>query len=275
MIAVLDTALCDARHTSIYHVTALKAAGLAHENYPHEYLVYGPVVGAAYCCCVPVSSLLREGSHRYYNLVAKHPHAVTQVTTGDLDRASKIASLFRHEMYKVAGPALFLTVFAAELCRSCSHIAHHTAKVEFAWSRDDTIMILNYLRPRIYDASLCDYQPLVNPKTYVAGFRQLRCMVQLLMSVDEAIQMTRSAWAVKVQPKQDMTCPTESSSSCGKRKAESDPSTRPMKKVNIKNEDKTRGDGLARSQGSKSCPDGGSAPLTARAARARRRARRA
>lgn len=265
MIAVLDTALCDPRYTAIHHVPALQAAGISQGSYPHEYLVYGPVVGPAYCCCVPVSSLMRAGLSVHYRLTDKS-------ITGNLDRASKIASLFRHEMYKVAGPALFLTVFAADLSRSTRYTSERYRELDLTWSQEDITTILNYLRPRIYDASLCDYQPLVNPKTYVAGFWQLRCMVQLLISVDKEIQMTRSEWAVQVQPKRDMICPTESTPSCGKRKAESDPSTRPAKRVDIKDEDKSRSGRLARVKGAKSWPDGGSSPVTRSATRAARAA---
>lgn len=281
MIAVLDTTLCDARHTAIYHVPALKAAGISQAGFPHEYLVYGPVVGAAYCCCVSMSTLRREGlvvHHLRHSPAARPSCEVSWITRGHLDHASKIASLFGHEMYKLAGPALFLTVFAAELSRHHSDRVSPTEELGRAWSRDDALMIFKYLWPRIEDASMCDCQPLVNPKTYVTGFRQLGCMVQLLTLLEEAIRMVRSKWAVQVgQLKQDTTCPKDPGSRCGKRKAEPDPSTRPPKRVNVKKEDEKRPLDRADRLGEEvahAALNGGVPPPTARAERAQRRARR-
>lgn len=196
MIAVLDTTLCGTR-TAVYHVPALMAAGVACGKYPHEYLVYGPVIGAAYCCFVPVPSLITEGLRSYHFDSAA---VETPVTISDLDQASNVASLFRHENYKTAGPALFLTVFAAELSRlKRPNRLFPQRSAKSPWSLNDTATILRYLDPRIYDAALFSHEPLVNRDTYVDRFEQLRCMVDLLATVEEEIRKKRREWLVMTE----------------------------------------------------------------------------
>lgn len=200
MIAVLDTAYRTPQ-TAIYHVPALEAAGIAHGPFPHEYLVYGPVLGAAYCCSVSVQEIQKAGSTPYgFDFTAK---TNDYVTAKDLECAKKVASLFRHEVFETAGPDLFLTVFAADLSRQKLRFPGCGSVKMVLWSLRTTQAIIRCLSDRIEDAAFCNIHPLVNSKTYVTRFPQLRGMVDLLMAFNLEISRVRSEWMDQIRPRED------------------------------------------------------------------------
>lgn len=215
MIAVLDTAYCSPR-TAVCHVPALCAAGIAHPFYAEEYLVYGPVLGAAYCCSVSIKDIQKAGSTPFG--FEFNESKSRGVTAKDLKCAAEVASLFRHEVFEVAGPDLFLTVFAAELSRQKGTIANYGPGKDVPWSLRDTQAIICYLSDRIEDAALCNIHPLVNPKTYVTQFWKLRNMVNLLTALNLEISKIRSDWVDKMRPEEDLKMMQETARPTLKRK---------------------------------------------------------
>lgn len=200
MIAVIDTAYCTPQ-TAVCHVPALHAAGIAHGPFPHEYLVYGPFLGAAYCCSVSVQDIRKAGRTPYgFDLTTSTNE---DITAKDMECAKKVDSFFQHEVFEIAGPDLFLTVFAAELSRQKLPSVRHGHMDESSWSLRDTQAVIRCLSDRIEDAALCNVHPLVNFKTYVTYFPQLRGMVDLLMAVNSEIARVRSEWMEKVRPRED------------------------------------------------------------------------
>lgn len=201
MIAVLDTAYCSPK-TAVYHVPALYAAGIADYPYSEEYLVYGPVLGAAYCCSVSIRDIRKAGSTPYgFNFST---NTSGDITTKDLECAKEVASLFQHEVFEVAGPDLFLTVFAAELSRQRLPSTSYDPAGSVSWSLGDTQTIIRYLSDRTEDAAFCNIHPLVNPKTYVEQFLKLRGMVNLLTALNLEISKIRSEWTNKMRPHVDL-----------------------------------------------------------------------
>lgn len=183
-LAVFDTSL-RGQHNEIYHVSALKETGLTSYHYPEEYLVYGPVTGEAYTC-VSVMDLRQQGM-----TITEGPlNGTSKVTEKDLAHARKIASNFRPISHDL-GPDLFLTVVAVELSRLLRSDRGHNHGS--GWSQKDNREILTHLSDAVSLASkISPKKPLVNPKTYVHGFSQLKAMVDILMTVELEIDRKRS-----------------------------------------------------------------------------------
>lgn len=184
-LAVFDTSL-RAQHNEIYHVPALHAMGLSTQHFPEEYLVYGPVTGDAYTC-VSVVYLRKQGMA----MTVGGSKGTPEVSVDDLTRARKIAKVFQPPSHAM-GPDLFLTVFAAELSRLL-----HPARGQGCgpgWSQKDNTAILTHLSDAVgLAAKLPPNKSLVNPKTYVDGFPQLKAMVDILMTVEIAINRKRTS----------------------------------------------------------------------------------
>ncbi|KAG8167383.1 hypothetical protein KVR01_003072 [Diaporthe batatas] len=187
-IAVFETSL-RGQHNEIYHVPALKEMGLTPCYFPEEYLVYGPVSGEAYTC-VSVRRL------RDLNLgltVASRIEGKSKVSVAELKHCEKIAYEFRPKRHIASkGPALFLAVFAAELGRLLR--AAHGSNVGVGWSQDDNKKILSHLSALgLVDRAAKKPQKnsLVNPKTFVDGFPQLKAMVDILMTLGLEIERRR------------------------------------------------------------------------------------
>ncbi|KAK7708910.1 hypothetical protein SLS64_006390 [Diaporthe eres] len=159
--------------------------GFTTYKYPEEYLVYGPVRGEAYTC-VSVEQLRKQGMQ----LIDGPRKGKPEVTKNDLAHASKIANMFRPISHSM-GPDLFLTVFAAELSRlfRTDRGYNHGS----GWSQKDNEAILAHLSDALdLAAKLSPKESLVNPKTYVHGFSQLKAMVDILMTVGLGIDRKRS-----------------------------------------------------------------------------------
>ncbi|KAG6367632.1 hypothetical protein INS49_001825 [Diaporthe citri] len=195
-VAVFDTSL-RGKHNEIYHVHALREMGLTAYVIPEEYLVYGPVTGEAYTC-VSVKQLRNQGMHITDGARSGRPEvlrAPPEVTKNDLAHASKIANMFRPISHAM-GPDLFLTVFAAELSRLFRTDRGYNPGS--GWSQKDNKAILVHLSDAVDLASkLSPKQSLVNPKTYVHGFSQLKAMVDILMTVGLGIDRKRSEMSKK------------------------------------------------------------------------------
>lgn len=200
---------------------------------------------------VPVPELVQHGLSDMYDYSQSFD---SPVTTKDLERASRVASLFRHEVNRISGPDLWLTTFMAELSRlkRPARRAHHTAQT--AWSVKETQAILNFLseNDRIDDAVLCNIGPLVNSSIYTTGLPQLECMVHLLASVEGEIRKRRLDWAY--QPGRVIDPVALTSSQYGKRKilAEHHSPLQSRKWVNKTRKPLTLGSGTAPSTGGKS-----------------------
>lgn len=184
-IAVFDTSL-RGKHNEIYHVPALLAIGISSHSYPEEYLVYGRVAGEAYTC-VSVKVLRERGM----DLTMAHRNGVTpKVLVKDLTRASRVANTFRTIKHAM-GPGLYLTMFAAELSRLL-RTARGTNS-DLGWSQKDNTAILTHLSEAVDIAAKRPHKmSLVNPKTYVDGFPQLKAMVDMLVTVEQKIDRKRS-----------------------------------------------------------------------------------
>lgn len=183
-LAVFDTSL-RGQYNEIYHVPALHSIGLAPSTYPHEYLVFGIVHGESYAS-VPVTKLRKHGM----DMTLRFPKGTPEVSADDLTRASKIAEVFRASS-QVMGPDLFLTVFAAELSRLLRTDRGHNCAP--GWSQMDNSAILDHVSETVdLAAKLPSKKSLVNPKTYVEGFPQLKAMVDVLMTVQLGIDKKRS-----------------------------------------------------------------------------------
>lgn len=189
-IAVFETSL-RGQHNEIYHVPALNAIGLAREYFPEEYLVYGPVSGEAYTCV----SVMRLRDLGLDLTVASPIGGKSKVSVAELEHCEKIAYEFRPEQHiDSKGPALFLTVFAAEMGRLL-RAANGSHALISSWSQEDNKNILSYL-PILKLVDRAAKQPqknsLVNPKTFVDGFPQLKAMVDILMTLELRIDRKRS-----------------------------------------------------------------------------------
>lgn len=188
-VAVFDTSL-GGKHNEIYHVSALRDMGFTAYVYPEEYLVYGPVTGEAYTC-VSVKQLRKQGMHMTDGTRSCTP----EITKDDLTHASKIANMFRPTSHSM-GPDLFLTVFAAELSRLFR--TDRGYNLGLGWSQKDNKAILAHLSDAVdLAAKLSPKKSLVNPKTYVHGFSQLKAMVDILMTVELGIERKRSEMSKK------------------------------------------------------------------------------
>lgn len=182
-VAVFDTSL-RGKHNEVYHVSALRDMGFTTYVYPEEYLVYGPVTGEAYTC-VSVKQLREQGMH----ITDGARSRTTEVTKKDLAHASKVANMFRPIRHAM-GPDLFLTVFAAELSRLFRTDRGYNQGS--GWSQKDNKAILAHLSDAVdLAAKLSPKESLVNPKTYVSGFSQLKAMVDILMTVGVGIDRKR------------------------------------------------------------------------------------
>lgn len=188
-IAVFETSL-RVQHNEIYHVPALYAMGLTQAYYPEEYLVYGFVSGEAYTC-VSVRRLRDLGLGL---TVESRTGGKSKVSMAELRHSEKIAYKFRPKWHiDSRGLALFLTVFAAELSRRLS--AANGGYVGVGWSQEENKEILSYLSAQgLVDRAA--EQPhknlLVNPKTFVDNFPQLKAMVDILMTLELKIDRRRS-----------------------------------------------------------------------------------
>lgn len=196
-LAVFDTSLCG-KHNEVYHVPALGEMGLTASIYPEEYLVYGPVTGEAYTC-VSVDQLRKQGM----DITDGARGSISEVTKNDLAHASKIANMFRPISHAM-GPDLFVTVFAAELSRLFR--TDQGYNYGSGWSQKDNKAILAHLSDAVDIASkLSPKKSLVNPKTYVHGFSQLKAMVDILMMVGLGIDRKRSEISKKSSSKTRMS----------------------------------------------------------------------
>ncbi|KAL2283914.1 hypothetical protein FJTKL_09667 [Diaporthe vaccinii] len=183
-LAVFDTSLRRQQNV-IYHVPALNAMGLTSYRYDHEYLVYGPVEGEAYTC-VSVTKLRNHGM----NMTVPFSKSTPKVSVKDLARARKVANVVRPTSHAM-GPDLFLAAFAAELSRLLR--AAHGKDCGPGWSQKDNSAILTHLSDVVdLGAELPPKKSLVNPKTYVDGFPQLKAMVDILMTIELGIERKRS-----------------------------------------------------------------------------------
>lgn len=183
-LAVFDTSL-RGQYNEIYHVPALHAMGVTSYPYDHEYLVYGPVEGEAYTC-VSVTKLRNHGM----NMTAGFSNSTLKVSLEDLARARKVANVFR-PINHAMGPDLFLAVFAAELSRLLRPARAKDCSP--GWSQKDNSAILTHLSDVVdLGAELPPKKLLVNPKTYVDGFPELKAMVDILMTVELGIEKKRS-----------------------------------------------------------------------------------
>lgn len=183
-MAVFDTSL-RGQHNEIYHVPALHAIGFSKQSYPEEYLVYGPVTGDAYTC-VSVMHLRNQGMA----MTVGGSKGTQEVAVDDLKRARKIAKLFQPPSH-TTGTDLFLTVFAAELSRLLRPAERKAGSL--GWSQKDNGAILMHLSDAVdVAAMLPPKKSLVNPKTYVENFPQLKAMVDILMTVEVAIDRKRT-----------------------------------------------------------------------------------
>lgn len=183
-LAVFDTSV-RGKHNEVYHVHALREMGLTKYAYPEEYLVYGPVTGEAYTC-VSVKQLREQGM----GIIDGARNTGSEVKKNDLAHARKIANMFR-PISHVTGPDLFVTVFAAELSRLFRTDRGHS--YGSGWSQKDNKAILAHLSDAVdLAAKLSPKKSLVNPKTYVYSFSQLKAMVDILMMVELAIDRKRS-----------------------------------------------------------------------------------
>lgn len=183
-LAIFDTSL-RRQHNEIYHVPALHETGLSSHFFAYEYLVFGPVEGEAYTC-VSVMQLRNHGM----NMTVRCPNGTSEVTENDLIHAQKIAHRFR-SIGGVICPDLLLTVCAAELSRLFRSSQGHDYSP--GWSQRDNRMILTLLSDSMGAAAR---QPsrtsLVNPKTYVDGFPQLKAMVDILMTIELGVGRMKS-----------------------------------------------------------------------------------
>lgn len=183
-LAIFDTSL-RRQHNEIYHVPALHEIGLSSDLFAHEYLVFGPVESEAYTC-VSVKQLRNHGM----NMTVRCPSGTSEVTENDLIHAQKIAHMFRSIGGAIC-PDLLLTVCAAELSR----LFHPSQGHDYSpgWSQRDNRMILTLLSDSMRAAAR---QPcrtsLVNPKTYVDGFPQLKAMVDILMTIELGVGRMKS-----------------------------------------------------------------------------------
>lgn len=206
-MAVFDTSLRE-KHNEVYHVPALYAMGLASDYYMEEYLVYGPVSGEAYTC-VSVTQLRKQGM----SITTRSRPGTSEVTENDLRHARQIANIFR-PMGHDLGPDLFLTVFAVELSRLFHADHRHDSGV--GWSQKDNRAILTHLSDAVsLSAKLPSKKSLVNPKTWVHGFAQLKATVDILMAIEFGIDRERSEMVKNASSATNM-----SASSGQKRKAD-------------------------------------------------------
>lgn len=210
-LAVFDTSL-RGQHNEIYHVSALREMGFTSFHYPEEYLVYGPVTGEAYTS-VSVMDLRQHGM-----TITEGPlNGTSQVTKNNLAHARKIASHFRPIRHDL-GPDLFLTVFAVELSRLLHPDRGHNHG--WGWTQKDNGEILTHLRDATNIAArISPKKPLVNPKTYVRGFSQLKAMVDILMTVELEIDRKRSKLEVSKASSSTKIVSTGSAGSAKKRKS--------------------------------------------------------
>lgn len=211
-IAIFDTSL-KGQHNEIYHVSALRTIGLCTANYPDEYLVYGPVTGEGYAC-VPVRRLRDHGM----DMTVASRSSTSRISVKELKHAEKIANEFQSKRHmEVKRPALYLTVFAAELGRLLR--ASQGSNCGLGWSQEDNRKVLTHLSALgiLELAAKQPYKkPLVNPKTYVNGFPQLKAMVDILMTLELEIDRKRSEISRKSSSKTTIV----SSASGKKRKAD-------------------------------------------------------
>jgi hypothetical protein len=118
----------------------------------------------------------------------------SRISVIELRHARKIANEFQPRWHVDAKiPDLFLTVFAAELGRLLR--TAQGSNCGTGWSQEDNRKILKYLSA-LDLVDLAAKQPhkksLVNPKTYVKGFPQLKAMVDVLMTLEIEIDRKRS-----------------------------------------------------------------------------------
>lgn len=191
-IAVLDTAYCHPS-TTCHHVPSLHDAGISKFHYAHEYLVYGPISGAAYCCSVPVAQITAKG------LEATDRTSSNGGTTNEhMILAGSIGKLFTHKESHTAGPDLFFTVYAAVLGVKRNpgvwNRVPYENKTHVPWTRDALDSIVAHLSHTIEQTGLMldVTKPLVNPLTYVHGFPQLEAMIHLLRYIEAQIMSERS-----------------------------------------------------------------------------------
>lgn len=183
-LAVFDTSL-RGQLNEIYHVPALYAMGFTSYPYAHEYLVFGSVEGEAYTC-VSVMQLRKHGM----NMTVDYRNSKSEVTEKDIVHARKIAENFRPTS-GVLCPDLLLTVCAAELSRLFHEGRGHN--YGSGWSQKDNRIILKQLLAFMDDAARRPSGTLlVNPKTYVNDFPQLKAMVDILMTVELEIDKMKS-----------------------------------------------------------------------------------
>lgn len=184
-LAVFDTSL-RGQLNEIYHVPALHSMGFTSYHYAHEYLVFGCVEGEAYTC-VSVMQLREHGM----NMTVDHHNGKSEVTEKDMIHSRKIAGNFR-PISGVLCPDLLLTVCAAELSRLFHKGRGHN--YGSGWSQKDNGVILKQLLAFMDDAAKRPSGTLlVNPKTYVDDFPQLKAMVDILMTIELEIDKIKSA----------------------------------------------------------------------------------
>lgn len=198
-VSVFDTSLCG-KNNEVLHVPALHEMGLTHFDIPEEYLVYGPVAGEAYTC-VSIMHLREQGMR----ISAASHKRKSEVTKKDLTHARNIANSFRPISHE-RGPDLFLTVFAAELSR----LFYPDRGYDYSsgWSQNDNRAIMEHLSDAVgLPAKLSLKKPLVNPKTYVDGFSQLKLMVDILMTVELRIDREKSELSNRSSPTTNLSPP--------------------------------------------------------------------
>ncbi|KAI0147203.1 hypothetical protein GGR57DRAFT_516023, partial [Xylariaceae sp. FL1272] len=110
-IAVLDTSRLE-DHVRAYHVPSLNEAGLAYDSWDEEYLVYGPIRGAAFHC-VRYEDLEKAG------LKTIMGHSPPSMRLADYETsiktAKEVARLFRPA--GMPSSEVFITVVVALMCR--------------------------------------------------------------------------------------------------------------------------------------------------------------
>lgn len=223
-IVILDAEQYCMQH-KVHHVTALVKADLASYDYPHEYLIYGPVSGSDYQC-ISLKSLTRI--HRLYSVGS---FADEWHVTDDEARFAKLGVRnFKEEVLRAQHMArshmptpkkttkgnwsAFPIVFAvAELSRrrapNTTDIGASNYPKAYAckWKDDEIRVVMEVLAHDIdllympgEGMSLGRPKTPVNPWSYVDDFPQLRLMVGLLERL-----LTAAEWKCRVKMLQEIS----------------------------------------------------------------------
>ncbi|KAI1411051.1 hypothetical protein F5Y13DRAFT_191638 [Hypoxylon sp. FL1857] len=185
-VGIIDVTLL-APHVKIYHVTDLVDAGICADNYPYEYLAYGPINGPAFHCVAYSAAIGRD-----YSTLAGHAYKNSNFDKSiytDLDKrvstAKKLAALFRPDRDK--RPDIIVALTAA-----FSSLAYSGYDKSRALNQGLYDQLIIHLSDELEDVKLppigSKHPGLVNHKMYTYKFPQLQQLVVLLGAIENRIK---------------------------------------------------------------------------------------